>query len=164
MASEDTPRDEPDYDATNYDNGEGEPRVNKRKHSTSNRSTLVVACTSSYGGSGTTTTTVHVATELKNIVFRVLVVDLDSQANTTTIMRKSYNVPLQTNAGVVDFLRHKTEHHWEKENIDHARDCIIALVSDDTGGKLDLLMASWEVDTGVMAGGSVYEDAHRTHS
>jgi hypothetical protein len=94
-----------------------------------------------------------VATELKNIGFRVLVVDLDSQANTTIIMRKIYNVPLQTNAGVVDFLRHKTEHHWAKENIDHARDCIIALVSDDTGGKLDLLMASSEVDTRYMCSG-----------
>ena len=147
-------------DATNYGNGEGEPRVNKRNHSTSNRSTLVVACTSSSGGSGTTTATVHVATELKNIGFRVLVIDLDSQANTTTIMRSSYNVPLQTNAGVLDFLRHKTEHHWEIEDIDHARACITALVSDDTGGKLDLLMASSEVGRRVTARGSVYEDAH----
>jgi CO dehydrogenase nickel-insertion accessory protein CooC1 len=119
----------------------------------STTNTLVVACTNSWGGSGKTTTTVHVATELKNMGFRVLVVDIDKQANTTTGMCKSYKldhllpVTLQTKAGVVDFLRNEPDSHWEKNNVDHARDCIIALVSDDTGGVIDLLTASPEIES-----------------
>jgi cellulose biosynthesis protein BcsQ len=136
----------------------------KRKRSVrplSHRGTLVVACTSSCGGTGKTTTTVHVATELKNMGFRVLVVDLDKQANTTTVMCKIYNLELSehdTKYGVVDFLRNKTDHQWEKHDVDYARDCIVALVSEDAegGGELDLLSAS----SRELTRGTVYDQGH----